>query len=95
MNKIKWTILTFAILISIGSAFATRPRAPLSQLYYYNGNEYLAAGQLGVTYVCESSADVCTYTYSNGEYTPYQTLSSYTPVELTPTTNPAPKTDKK
>jgi hypothetical protein len=94
MNKIKWTILTFAILFSIGSAFATRPRAYQS-LYYYNGEGYLLAGELGVTYVCETSSNVCTYTYSDGEYVPYQTLSTYTQVELTPTTKPTPKTEKK
>ncbi len=59
--KIKWTILTFAILFSIGSAFATRPRA-LSTLYYYNGSGYVPAGTLGVNYVCETSPNVCTYT---------------------------------
>jgi hypothetical protein len=94
MNKIKWTILTFAILFSIGSAFATRPRAYQS-LYYYTGSGYAIAGELGVNYVCETSSNVCTYTYSDGEYVPYQTLSTYTQVELTPITKPTPKTVKK
>jgi hypothetical protein len=97
MNKIKWTILTFAILCSIGSAFATRPRALMGTLYYYNGEGYLpVSGTEGVNFVCESSSNVCTYTYSNGVYTPYQTLSNYTPLGVTlPTTKPAPKTVKK
>jgi hypothetical protein len=94
MNKIKWTILTFAILFSIGSAFANRPRAYQS-LYYYTGSGYALVGELGVTYVCETSSNTCTYTYSDGEYMPYQTASTYTPVELTPSTKPAPNTDKK
>jgi len=94
MKKIKWTILTFAILCSIGGAFASRPHTLQSGLYYYNGTEYMPAGQLGVTYVCESSPNICTYTYSAGVYTPYQTASNYTPVEVTPTTKPTPKKNK-
>jgi hypothetical protein len=94
MNKIKWTILTFAILFSIGSAFATRPRAYQS-LYYYTGSGYAIAGEEGVTYVCETSSSTCTYTYSDGEYMPYQTNSTYIPVELTPTTKPTPKQEQK
>jgi len=95
MKKIKWTILTFAILFSIGGAFASRPHALVTGLYYYNGSGYMpVTGQLGVAYVCESSPEVCTYTYSQGVYTPYQTLSSYTPIELTPSTKPAPKKEK-
>ena len=73
--KIKWTILTLAILFSIGSAFATRPRAAFGTLYYWTGSGYALAGTLGVNYVCETSADVCTYTLSGGVYTPYQTRS--------------------
>jgi Family of unknown function (DUF6520) len=91
MNKIKWTILTFAILFSIGSAFATRPHA-LGTLYYYNGEGYLpVSGTMGVNYVCETSSDVCTYTYSGGVYTPYQTLSSYVTLGATTPSKPEPK----
>ena len=60
MNKIKWTILTFAILFSIGSAFATRPRATFGTLYYWTGSGYAPAGTLGINYVCETSS-----TYTN------------------------------
>lgn len=88
MKKIKWTILGFAILFSIGSAFATRPHALLTGLYYYNGSGYMPAGTEGLNYVCESSPDVCTYTLNNGVYTPYQTAGSYTPIEVAPTTKP-------
>ena len=52
MNKIKWTILTFAILFSIGSAFATRPRANFGSLYYWTGSGYALAGTEGMNYVC-------------------------------------------
>jgi hypothetical protein len=93
MKKIKWTILTFAILLSIGGAFATRPHSFLSGLYYWNGSSYQPAGTLGVNYVCVTSTVVCTYTYSNGVYTPYTTMANYIPIGLT-TANPAPKKDK-
>jgi hypothetical protein len=95
MKKIKWTILTLAILSSIGGAFASRPHALVSGLYYFDGSGYMPVpGQLGVAYVCESSPNTCTYTYSQGVYTPYQTASSYTPVEVTTTTKPTPKKNK-
>ena len=93
MKKIKWTIMIFAILFSIGAAFATRPHNFQSSLYYFNGTQYLPAGTMGVTYACTSSAQVCTYSYANGVYTPYMTLSSYTPIGLT-TTKPTPKKSK-
>ncbi len=94
MKKIKWSILTFAILFSIGGAFASRPNALVSGLYYFNGSGYSPVGQLGVTYVCVTSSNICTYTLSGGVYTPYQIASSYTPIELAPTTKPAPKKSK-
>ena len=94
MNKIKWTILTFAILFSIGSAFATRPQANFGSLYYWTGSGYALAGSEGVTFVCESSSEVCTYTYSGGVYTPYQTSSSYVGLGTTTPSKPEPKKNK-
>jgi len=95
MKKIKWTILTFAVLLSIGSAFATRPKPLQSNLYYWNGSGYMPAGQFGVTYYCTSSTSTCTYVLSQGVYTPYQTAASYTPIGVTtPTTKPTPKKEK-
>jgi hypothetical protein len=94
MKKIKWAILTFAILFSIGSAFATRPHN-FGTLYYWTGTTYMPVGTLGVNYVCESSTQVCTYTYSNGVYTPFNTSSTYTPIgATTPATKPASKSEK-
>jgi hypothetical protein len=94
MNKIKWTILTFAILFSIGSAFATRPQTNFGSLYYWTGSGYALAGVEGMNYVCETSSNVCTYTYSGGVYTPYQTLSTYTYLGATTPSKPEPKKDK-
>jgi hypothetical protein len=94
MNKIKWTILTFAILLSIGSAFATRPQANFGSLYYWTGSGYALAGTEGENYVCESSSNICTYTYSSGVYTPYQTLSTYINLGATTPSKPEPKKAK-
>jgi Family of unknown function (DUF6520) len=82
MKKIKWTILTFVVLFSIGAAFATRPRH-YQTLYYLSGSQYFPAGIMGQTYYCVSSSNICTYSYSGGVYTPYMTGASYTPIALT------------
>lgn len=83
MKKIKWTILTFVILFSIGAAFATRPAKMQSGLYYWNGSAYIAAGTMGQSFYCESPASVvCCYTYSDGVYTPYISNAQYTPIGL-------------
>ena len=94
MNKIKWTILTFAILFSIGSAFATRPHALMGTIYYWTGSGYAPAGTEGVNYVCETSSNTCTYTYSNGQYIPYVNGATYTSIGVTTPTKPAPKTNE-
>jgi len=90
MKKIKWTIMTLAILFSISAAFATRTHH-FQNLYYWNGSSYQPAGTMGVTYACVTpSSNVCTYTFSGGVYTPYMTGSNYTPITLTT----EPKKDK-
>jgi hypothetical protein len=83
MKKIKWTIMTLGILAGISLAFAGRPRA-FQTLYYYNGSQYLPVGILGENYYCEASSPttVCTYTYSNGSYVPFETGSTYVQIDL-------------
>lgn len=94
MKKLKWTILTLAILLSVGGAFASRSRS-FGTLYYWTGTTYMPAGIAGINYVCETSEAVCTYTYSNGVYTPYNTASTYVPIGVTtPTAKPAPEKEK-
>jgi hypothetical protein len=86
MKKIKSTIMTLAIVFSVGSAFTTRlcnDTNAQNNLYYFNGTQYMPAGQYGVAYFCQSSSSICTYSYSNGVYTPYQTLGTYSPVTVT------------
>lgn len=76
--------MSFVIVASIGSAFATRPRAAAANnLYYLNGSQYLPAGVEGVNFVCLESSTICTYILSGGVYTPYETKASYTPLTLT------------
>lgn len=76
MKKIKLSIMTLAIALSIGGAFATSPRVTQTcagaTQYYYNGNGYVLAGKLGTDYLCESSAQVCTYYKVGSTYVPCQ-----------------------
>lgn len=94
MKKIKWTTMTLAVVLGIGASFAFRPKPLASGLYYYNGFGYVPAGTEGVTYVCEESANVCTYILQNGVYTPYETAATYVKVDLNPSDEPAPSKKK-
>lgn len=71
MKKIKLIIMTLAVLISIGGAFATRPHydCTFSTQYYWNGSAYLQAGVFGVNFICQESANSCSYVLVNGVYT--------------------------
>jgi hypothetical protein len=81
MKKIKFAIMTLAILLSIGGAFATRPHfdCRTATQYYWNGTTYLAAGVPGHDYQCTGISGTCTYTLSNNVYSPC-TTGSYDPV---------------
>jgi hypothetical protein len=84
MNKIKLTMLSLAVLLSVGGAFAFRSRQPSWGIYYYNGSQYLPAGTMGLNYTCTTpSANVCTYSYQGfNVYTPYMVDAQYTPIGL-------------
>jgi hypothetical protein len=71
MKKIKIIIMTLAILLSIGGAFATRRSfdCRTAPQYYWNGTGYLPAGKIGIDYVCQSSAQNCTFWLVGGVYT--------------------------
>jgi len=68
MKKIKWTLLSAAILFSIGSAYTTRPGFDCSNdtQYYYSGGSYFPAGEEGVDYTCQAGSNTCTYYTSDG-----------------------------
>lgn len=63
MVKIKVAFISIAVILAIGGAFATRPRAICEEQtqYFKWGSIYLPAGQYGVHYVCIGSAGICTY----------------------------------
>ena len=82
MKKIKLIIMSLAVLLSIGGAFAFRRAPQPSQgIYYWNSSRYMPAGTLGLNYWCSTpSANVCTYNLWLGVYSPYITAAAYTPV---------------
>lgn len=74
MKKMKFAIMTLAILLSIGAAFASRRSLDCRTAiqYYYNGSGYSNAGTEGVSYVCETGSSTCTYYLIGLTYTPCQ-----------------------
>jgi hypothetical protein len=68
MKKIKWTLMSAAVVLGIGGAFATRPHFDCSNLtqYYYAGGGYSQAGIEGVNYICTSGSATCTYYTTDG-----------------------------
>lgn len=81
MNKIKMTIMALAVLSSVGGALATRPHhsKTFDAVYYFNGSSYIPAGSYMQNYICQSSSNVCTYSFDGITYTPYQ-QGSYAPI---------------
>ena len=69
MKKIKWAIMTSAILLSIGGAFATKqPNDCTSDYQYYlSGSNYVYAGIMGVNYICKASSNTCTYYWNTND----------------------------
>lgn len=74
MKKIKLTVMTLAIALSIGGAFATSPHVTQtcqsSTQYYYNGSTYVLAGTAGVNYICVGVQGTCTYYKVGSTYVP-------------------------
>jgi hypothetical protein len=96
MKKIKFMIMTLAIALSIGGAFATAPRLSTdcqgATQYYFNGN-YVLAGRLGIDYICNTpSSAVCTYYKVGSTYTPCM-WGTYCTANCR-VSNPAPKKAK-
>ena len=64
MKKVKWTLMSLAVIVSVGGAFANRlhnQSCSGDTQYYYVGGVYSLAGQLGVNYICDSGSGTCTY----------------------------------
>ena len=68
MKKVKWTLMSLAVIVSVCGAFATRPHFDCSNdvQYYYAGGVYSNAGKLGTNYVCDSGSGTCTYYTNDG-----------------------------
>lgn len=68
MKKIKWILLSSAIILSVSGAFATRPQFDCSNdtQYYLAGGTYNLAGTEGVNYVCSQGSGTCTYYTEDG-----------------------------
>ena len=68
MKKVKWTIMSLALIVSVCGAFATRPHWDCSnmQQYYFSGGGYVAAGVEGLDYICTGASGTCTYYTADG-----------------------------
>jgi hypothetical protein len=95
MKKIKWTIMTLAICLSLGGALATAPQhdCRTDQQYFLSGSVYMPAGVFGQTFLCDAGLSPCTYTFDGVNYWPCR-QGSYRIVNLT-STSPTPKPGKK
>jgi hypothetical protein len=64
MKKVKWTLMSLAVLVSVGGAFASRLHnfgCSGDTQYYYAGGGYSLAGVEGSDYVCDAGSGTCTY----------------------------------
>jgi hypothetical protein len=84
MKRIKVTIMSLAILLSVGGAFATKLHMDcrFATQYYYNGVGYIPiTGDLGTTYLCMSAPSTCTYYQVAGGYAACQ-LGQYVSIGM-------------
>lgn len=90
MKRIKWTIMSLIISLSVGAALATAPQhdCRTDPQYYWTGSGYMPTGTWGVNFLCDTGSDVCTYTFDGVNYWPCR-QGEYRLVNLTNTT---PKT---
>ena len=95
MKRIKWTIMTLIISLSVGGALATAPQhdCRTDQQYYATGGTYMPAGTFGVTFLCDAGTSACTYTFDGVNYWPCR-AGTYRLINLT-NTSPTPKPGKK
>jgi hypothetical protein len=83
MKRIKWTIMTLIISLSVGGALATAPQhdCRTDPQYYLTGGGYMPAGTFGVNYLCDASSNNCTYTTDGfGNYYPCRSGNYRIPV---------------
>ena len=70
MKKIKWSILSFAVVLAVCAAFATKPHFDCTSLpqYYYNGAGYIPV-PLDGDWACLQGITTCSYYTLNGGIT--------------------------
>jgi hypothetical protein len=98
MKRIKWTIMTLIISLSVGGALATAPQhdCRTDTQYYWTGSGYMPAGVWGGNYLCDSGTDICSYTTDGfGNYTGCRNGEYRRIVALNDKNNPKTKTIKK
>ena len=62
MRRIKLVLIVTAIVISVCTAFATRPPGCEDYPQYYkSGSAYYPAGDFGYDYICWNLPGICTY----------------------------------
>ena len=78
MKKVKFAILSIAILSAGLLAYANRPCQVCTGApnYYFSNSGYSPAGTFGVDYYCSQSSNNCTYTLIGGSYI-YCRLGTY------------------
>ena len=71
MVKIKWVLISAALITAIAGAFASNQVLPCESLpqYYKFGNSYFPAGNYGYDYYCTNTPGNCTY-YQPSVYNP-------------------------
>ena len=92
MKKIKWTLMTLAVALSIGGALATRLHQDCqgATQYRLSGSAYVLAGKLGIDYICTTpSSNICTYYKVGTTYIPCMNGNYCT--SNCKTSNPSPK----
>jgi len=67
MKRLKLLLVSFAIILALGTALATRPcqSCIYSDQYRYNNGFFYDAGEFGYDYYCTQGGGTCTY------YRPY------------------------
>lgn len=72
--KLRFILISLAVLLAIGGAFATRVDVCEGYPQYRKmGSSYVPAGEYGYNYICWDLGGVCTY------YRPYPGMEIYYP----------------
>ena len=87
MKRIKWTIMTVIVSLSVGGALATAPQHDCRtdpQFYATGAGGFMPAGTFGVNYICDASSNTCTYTTDGfGNYFPCRSGNYRQPTGMT------------